>query len=189
MIQRGIFAVGGHIQCDAVMGEIQSDVLVVKTGGYVCGGDRRPHSIQFGFQNGICNVIQHGHSVQQLILLHISHTQRGVQLRGTAVGDGVGQGVFCFGVVAGILIDLGQFDGHILVLTTELVAQIVKPGGSFVITGTGISAGLAHKKFLNRIPVVDEHIPNSAADQGDDQKKRQDPFYDFFHGVLLHFRV
>ena len=177
----GILTVGGHIQGAALMGEGQTDILAVKAGHEIGGGSRRPQGIQLRLDGGIGHLVQHIHRIQELVLLHVCPAQGHVQLGGGTVGDGTDQGVLGLGVVAGILVDLGQVDGHILVLTGELIGNVIEPGSRFKMAVLGAVARLGHEKIPDRFPVIDEDIPARAGDQGHDQQKRNDPFHDIFH--------
>ena len=185
----GVLAVGGDIEGAALMGEIQADILAVEAGHKIRRGSCGPQSIQLRLDGGVRHLVEHVHRIQELVLLHIGPAQGHIQLGGSSVSDGTDQGVLCLGVVAGILVNLGQVDGHILVLSGKFIGDVIEPGCRFKMAVLGTAACLGHEKIPDRFPVVDEDIPAQADDQRHHQQKRNDPFHGFFHSILLPFRV
>ena len=185
----GVLAVGGDVEGAAVSGEIQADVLAVEAGGEVGRGGRRAQGVQLGLDGRVGHLVEHVYRVEQLVLLHIGLAQGDVQLAGGTVGDGADQSPLGLGVVAGVLVDLGQVNGHIFVLAGKFIGNIIEPGGRLEVAVLGAAPGLGHQKIPYGFPVVDEDVPDCAGDQGHDQQKRDDPFDDLFHKDLLPFRV
>ena len=110
-------------------------------------GGRRggPHIVQLLPQDRVCDVVHQCHGIQQLILLHISLTQGAVQLNGSLILDGIGQGDLRLGVVAPGLVLVGQLDGHILIPSGIFVCHVVEPRGQAGVAVQILIAGLAEQ--------------------------------------------
>ena len=129
-------------------------VLIVQAGSRIRRRRSGALPVQGCLYGWVGDVIQHGHRVQQLVLLHICLAQRHVQLRAAAVGNRVGQGILSLGIVADCLKPLGKLNGHILIVSGLLVSKIVEPCGRSVLSVLLPVACLAEQKLQSRPPVI-----------------------------------
>ena len=180
----GILAVDGVVQLIAGGGQGHVDILAVEACGVAGGGGVGAQLVQLGLDVGVCDVFQHGHRVQQLVLLHIGPAQGNIQLGGAAVGNGPGEGELGLGVIALGFVLLRHFDGDIFVVAGMPVGQVIAQRGQGIIARLRAEPGGAEQQIPGKGAVINEGVPDQAAQDGGHQQHRHQNSKNFSHGKL-----
>ena len=157
------------------------DIGIVESVRIVSRGGSGTQGIQLRLQLRIGNAVQHSDRVQDLVLLHIGIAQRNVKLHRGAVRDGIDQCVLRLGVISVSLILVGKLDGHILVLTAEVIGQIIEERGQLGVAVCIAMPGLLQQHIQGKTPVIDEKIPADAGNDQGSQQNRHNDFHKFIH--------
>ena len=177
----GVISVGGVENGISVGGQVHINILAEKAGLLIGLGCGRTLILNFLADGTLRNLLQQGNRVQELILLHEHLAQGGVQLHRGIVPDGGGQGQLGLGVVAGFLVLVGKLNGHVFVMTGEIVGAVIEPGGKPGIAVYGLIPGLAQQGVPGEGPVINEQVPDDA---GDNQQQKHQRYQE--SGCFLH---